>query len=47
MIPTPVVNMNRISEAIAEATNFLGVNSGVILASTPSTANSGATTAAR
>ncbi|MCV7256848.1 PPE family protein [Mycobacterium hackensackense] len=32
MIPTPVVNMNRISEAIAEATNFLGVNSGIILA---------------
>lgn len=32
MIPTPVVNMNRINEAIAEATNFLGVNSGVILA---------------
>ncbi|MDD4865566.1 MAG: PPE family protein [Mycobacterium sp.] len=32
MIPLPAVNMNRISEAIAEATNFLGVNSGIIAA---------------
>lgn len=32
MIPTPAVNANRASEMIAEATNFLGVNSGTILA---------------
>ena len=32
MIPLPAVTTNRLSEAIAEATNFLGVNSGIILA---------------
>lgn len=30
IIPLPVVNQNRISEGIAEATNFFGVNSGLI-----------------
>jgi PPE-repeat protein len=30
MIPLPVVTQNRITEAIAEATNFLGVNTGLI-----------------
>ncbi|MEB3022958.1 MULTISPECIES: PPE domain-containing protein [Mycolicibacter] len=32
MIPLPVVNDNRIAEMIAEATNFMGVNSGLIAA---------------
>lgn len=30
MIPQPVVTQNRITEAIAEATNFLGINTGLI-----------------
>lgn len=30
MIPTPLVSQNRISELIAEATNFFGINSGLI-----------------
>jgi PPE-repeat protein len=30
MIPLPAVNANRISEAIAEATNFMGVNEPII-----------------
>lgn len=31
LIPTPAVNANRISEMIAEATNFFNINSGLIL----------------
>lgn len=31
MIPTPAVNANRAAEMVAEATNFLGINSGLIL----------------
>jgi len=30
MIPTPLVSQNRISELIAEATNFFGINTGLI-----------------
>ncbi len=32
MIPQPVVTQNRITEAMAEATNFFGVNTGLIAA---------------
>ncbi|ORW08503.1 MULTISPECIES: PPE domain-containing protein [Mycolicibacter] len=32
MIPLPEVNQNRISEMVAEATNFMGCNSGLIAA---------------
>lgn len=30
MVPTPLITQNRISELIAEATNFFGINSGLI-----------------